>query len=87
MANLKLNDLAVANTQPKENVLTELNADETNSIEKIKFENFSIDKNISETPAEKVELGDSGVVQGVQSKYHNQYRNLFLIAACIAFIS
>ncbi|MEI6672209.1 MAG: hypothetical protein WCL02_02355 [bacterium] len=55
--------------------------------EELKFENLGIGIPANQSSTNNILLGDSGLIGGVKSKYHNQYRKLFLISFFIILIS
>gem|GEM_PF-1044810 len=88
MGNLKLNDLEVPQAAP--NLISQANARESAIIpqEEVKFENLGM--NIQPTEEEKgkkVNLGESGIIGVHKSKYHDQYRRLFLISFFVILVS
>ena len=87
MENLKLNDLEV--TAPTPNLISQANAQEGMFLpkEEVKLENLGIGIASTKQSTNNVLLGDSGVMSGVKSKYHNQYRKLFLISFFIILIT
>lgn len=87
MENLKLNDLEVTPATP--NLISQVNAQEGMILpkEEVKFENLGMGIAPTKQSPNNVLLGDSGVMGGVKSKYHNQYRKLFLISFFIILIT
>ncbi|MFA7298470.1 MAG: hypothetical protein WC010_02375 [Candidatus Absconditabacterales bacterium] len=89
MGNLKLNDLEVTPAGP--NLISETNAQEGARAprEEVKFENLNLGMRMQPTEEIKnrVSLGDSGVIGGNKSKYHDQYRKLFLISFFIILVT
>ncbi|MEI6118302.1 MAG: hypothetical protein WCP92_03510 [bacterium] len=55
----------------------------------MKLENLNLGTILqpSETKANNVSLGDSGLMSGNKSKYHNQYRKLFLISFFVILVT
>ena len=87
MGNLKLNDLEV--TVPTPNLISQANAQEGMLLpkEEVKFENLGIGIASTKQSTNNVLLGNSGLMGGVKSKYHNQYRKLFLISFFIILVT
>ncbi len=87
MGNMKLNDLEV--TQAAPNLISQANAEEEVKPpkEEYKFENLGMRIQPTEENAAKVSLGESGVFGGKKSKYHNQYRRLFLVSFFIILVT
>lgn len=87
IGNMKLNDLEA--TQPKESVISQLNAEEQTKApkEELKLENLGMRIQPTEGEVRNVSLGSSGVMGGKMSKYHNQYRRLFLISFFIVLVT
>ena len=87
MGNLKLNDLELTVSTP--NLISQVNAQEGMILPKedVKLENLGMGIASAKQSTNNVLLGDSGVMSGVKSKYHNQYRKLFLISFFIILIT
>ncbi len=89
LSNLKLNDLEIQPTAP--NLISEANKEEWTKApkEEVKLENLNLGTILqpSETKANNVSLGDSGLMSGNKSKYHNQYRKLFLISFFVILVT
>ncbi len=85
IGNLKLNDLQ--NISQKDDVMLQLNAQEKMppTKEELNFENLNIPSNSQ--AVNNIVFGESGVIWGVQSKYHDQYRKLFLLSFFIIIIT
>lgn len=87
--NLNLNDLE--NQAPQESLISQLNAEEAKVIpvEDVKLENLGLQtKEIQEAKGEKVVLGESGAIGWItRSRYHNNYRRLFLISFFVILVS
>ncbi len=85
--NLKLNDIQT--TKPATNLISQINADEDTRPprEEMKLENLGMRIQPTETKSNAVSLGDSGLIGGTKSKYHNSYRKLFLISFFIILIT
>lgn len=71
------------------NLISQVNAEEGMILpkEELKFENLGIGIPANQSSTNNILLGDSGLIGGVKSKYHNQYRKLFLISFFIILIS
>lgn len=87
ISNLKLNELEV--TPSTESLISQANAQEETKApkEEYNFENLEIKNQPTEEKIEQVSLGESGVIGGKKSKYHNHYWKLFLISFCIILIT
>ena len=87
MWNLKLNDLEA--TAPAESLISQANAEEgaRPPKEEYKFENLGMRIQPTEENVGKVSLGESGVIGVHKSRYHNQYRRLFLISFFIIIVT
>jgi len=87
MWNLKLNDLK--STAPTQSLISQANAEEEKVVpqEEVKFENLGMRIQPTEENVAKVSLGESGVIGGKRSKYHNQYWRLFLISFFIILVT
>jgi len=84
---LKLNDLEATPAAP--NLISQLNAEQTNipAREEVKFENLGMRIQPTEERRSEVSLGESGVIGIQKSRYHNQYRRLFLISFFIILVT
>lgn len=87
IGNLKLNDLE--STAPAQSVISQLNVEEAKIIpkEEVKIENIHIAVQSAEPKKESVSLGESGIIGGKKSKYHDQYRKLFLLSFFVIIVS
>lgn len=88
MENLKLNDLEV--TAPSENLISQLNAEGENrdTVEEVKIENLGMNiQPVEEIEQSKIDLGESGVIGIQKSRYHNNYRRLFLLSFFVIVVS
>ena len=85
--NLKLNDLEV--TKPTESLISQVNAEEIYAAPKedVKIENLGMRMQPTEEKRGNILLGESGVTGVQKSKYHNQYRKLFLISFFIIIVT
>lgn len=85
--NLKLNDLEVTKEAP--NLISQINAEQGTIIQRddVKFENLSMGNQPTEQKKSNVVLGDSGLIGGVKSKYHNQYWRLFLLSFFVILVT
>lgn len=86
--NLKLTDLE--STAPAQSLISQLNAEEANvpPREEVKLENLGMRiQPVAEEKREKVELGESGIFETKKSRYHNQYRRLFLLSFFVIIVS
>ncbi len=86
--NLKLNDLQP--TQPKENIMSQLNAEEDRKPKREELHLENLGMNIvptEEVKRENISLGDSGVFGVKKSRYHNQYWRLFLLSFFVIMVS
>ncbi|MEI7919266.1 MAG: hypothetical protein WCH65_03540 [bacterium] len=88
MGNLKLNDLDT--TPVASNLISQINAEEKTlpAKEEVHLENLGIQiQNTQESAPSKILFGESGVIGQTKSKYHDQYRKLFLISFFIIIIT
>ncbi|MCX6825104.1 MAG: hypothetical protein NTY80_02655 [candidate division SR1 bacterium] len=87
MQNLKLNDLE--NILPSQNIISQLNSAEGNKPQKedVNFESLGMKIQATEEKGSRVDLGESGLIIGNKSKYHNQYWKLFLISFFIILVT
>lgn len=87
MGNLKLNDLEA--TAPAESLISKANAEEAGVAprEEMKLENLGMRIQPTEERLGTVSLGESGVIGVHKSRYHNQYRRLFLISFFIILVT
>lgn len=88
MENLKLNDL---DTTPvaTESIISQANQQEQQKapVEDIKIEKFGMNIQAPEEKMKSITLWDSGVIGGIRTRYHNQYRKLFLISFFVILVS
>ncbi len=87
MENLKLNDLE---TPPQvASLISQANAEEESRPpkEEVKFENLGMRIQPTEEKGANVSLGESGVMGMHKSKYHDQYRKLFLISFFVIIVT
>lgn len=75
--------------QSAPNLISQVNAEDGMLAPKpeLKFENLGMGIPLDQQPTNNVILGNSGLMSGVKSKYHNQYRKLFLISFFIILIT
>ena len=87
MENLKLNDLET--TTPVVSLISEANAEEEARPpkEEYKFENLGMRIQPTEEKRANISLGESGVIGIHKSKYHDQYRKLFLISFFVIIVT
>lgn len=87
--NLKLNDMKVETEQPRDTVMSQVNAVEATVVKEadVKIEDLEIEKQTTVVPVEKVALGESGVIGREQIKYHSHYWRLFLISFFIILVT
>lgn len=87
MDKLKLNNAEL--TQPAESLIFKANAQEETkaSKEEYNFENLEIKNHATEEKIEQVSLGESGMIGGKKSRYHNHYWRLFLISFFIILVT
>lgn len=85
--NLKLTDLEP--TAPTPNLISQANAEEEKKPprEDVHFENLGMRIQPTQPKAAEVNLGESGVIGIQKSKYHNQYRRLFLLSFFIILVT
>jgi len=85
--NLKLNDLETP--APTESLISQANLQEETKAprEEVKIENLGMRIQPTEDGVAKTSLGESGIVGGKKSKYHSQYRRLFLISFFIILVT
>jgi hypothetical protein len=73
----------------EENLISQANAEQATftPTEDVKIENMNITKEKDPENVQKVKFGKSGVIGIQKSKYHSQYRRLFLISFFVILIS
>lgn len=87
ISNLKLNDLEV--TSAPENLISKVNqeAQKQPSKQDVQRENLGIATQEVQPKTEKIAFGNSGIFSSKKSKYHNQYRRLFLLSFFVIVVS
>ncbi len=87
LGNLKLNDLE--STAPAQSVISQLNVEAAKipPREDVKIEKFGIRIEPTEEKRETVKLWESGMIGGQKSRYHNQYRRLFLLSFFVIVVT
>lgn len=88
MGNLKLNDLEATPVAPS--LISQINAEEktTPVREEVHVESLGMNFQPTEQPsASKIAFGESGIIGQNKSKYHNQYRKLFLFSFFVILVT
>lgn len=87
IGNLRLNDLEVQAQQ--ESLISKANEEQATvvPVEDVKIEDLDITSQKEQEKIEKVKFGKSGVIGIQKSKYHDQYRKIFLISFFVILIS
>jgi hypothetical protein len=89
IGNLNLNDLEIQTQTSQESLISKANAQDANvvPVQDVKIEDLDITSQKPQEKIEKVKFGKSGVIGIQKSKYHDQYRKLFLISFFVILIS
>lgn len=87
IGNLRLNDLEIQ--APQESLISQANAQDATVVpeEDVKIEDLDITSQKPQEKIEQVKFGKSGVIGIQKSKYHDQYRKIFLISFFVILIS
>lgn len=87
LGNLKLTDLEPTAQAP--NLISQANAAEEKVVprEEVHFESLGMRIQPTEEKTTEVNLGESGVIGVQRSRYHNQYRRLFLLSFFIILVT